>query len=43
MKKRQLGKSEIYISELTLGCMSLDTDKNLARRIINFNGELPEL
>lgn len=26
MKKRQLGKSDIEISDLTLGCMSLGTN-----------------
>ncbi|WP_156289309.1 aldo/keto reductase [Oceanobacillus salinisoli] len=34
MKKQQLGKSDLYISELTLGCMSLGTNKNQAKRII---------
>lgn len=36
MKKNQLGKSDIYISELTLGCMSLGTDKNKAKAIIDY-------
>lgn len=35
MKKNQLGKSDLYISELTLGCMSLSTDINQASNIIN--------
>ncbi|MFD1850555.1 aldo/keto reductase [Oceanobacillus bengalensis] len=35
MKKNQLGKSGIYVSELTLGCMSLGTDKQVAKRIID--------
>lgn len=34
MKKNQLGKSGIYISELTLGCMSIGTDKEKAKAII---------
>ncbi|WP_337019962.1 aldo/keto reductase [Oceanobacillus massiliensis] len=35
MKKKQLGKSDMKISELTLGCMSLGTDQKLAERIID--------
>ncbi|WP_188453730.1 aldo/keto reductase [Virgibacillus oceani] len=35
MKKNQLGKSDLYISELTLGCMSLGTDKTKAQEIID--------
>lgn len=35
MKKRQVGKSNIYVSELTLGCMSLGTDKNKAKSMID--------
>eukprot|EP00130_Batrachochytrium_dendrobatidis_P008323 XP_006683198.1 hypothetical protein BATDEDRAFT_15018 [Batrachochytrium dendrobatidis JAM81] len=36
MKKNRLGKSDIMISELTLGCMSLGTDINKAKAIIDF-------
>ncbi|MCG5102983.1 aldo/keto reductase [Oceanobacillus alkalisoli] len=35
MKRNQLGKSDIYVSELTLGCMSLGQDKNKAKEIID--------
>ncbi|WP_164668700.1 aldo/keto reductase [Virgibacillus doumboii] len=35
MKKNQLGQSDLYISELTLGCMSLGTDSQKAKDIIN--------
>lgn len=35
MKKNQLGQSDIYVSELTLGCMSLGTDQQKANEIIN--------
>jgi len=36
MKKNQLGTSDIYISELTLGCMSLGTDKKNAANMIDY-------
>ena len=35
MKKNRLGKSDIMISELTLGCMSLGADVNKAKEIID--------
>lgn len=35
MKKNQLGKSAIYVSELTLGCMSLGTNRKEAEQIID--------
>ncbi|GAB4073522.1 aldo/keto reductase [Barrientosiimonas marina] len=35
MKKNQLGQSGIYVSELTLGCMSLGTDSQKAKGIID--------
>ncbi|WP_099158432.1 aldo/keto reductase [Virgibacillus ndiopensis] len=34
MRKNQLGKSDLYVSELTLGCMSLGTDKTKTQEII---------
>lgn len=34
MKKRRLGKSDLLVTELGLGCMSLGTDKNHAQKII---------
>jgi aryl-alcohol dehydrogenase-like predicted oxidoreductase len=34
MKKRRLGNSDLYVSELGLGCMSLGTDNNKAHEII---------
>lgn len=36
MKKNQLGKSDIYVSELTLGCMSLGTDFRKAEYTIDY-------
>lgn len=35
MKKNQLGKSDLFVSELTLGCMSLGTDSKKATEIID--------
>ncbi|SFA72580.1 Predicted oxidoreductase [Lentibacillus halodurans] len=35
MKKNQLGQSDLYVSELTLGCMSLGTDSQKANEIID--------
>lgn len=35
MKKNQLGNSELYVSELGLGCMSLGTDEQKASDIIS--------
>jgi aryl-alcohol dehydrogenase-like predicted oxidoreductase len=35
MKKRKLGKSNILVSELGLGCMSIGTDEKSAHEIIN--------
>ncbi|MEW9674647.1 aldo/keto reductase [Lentibacillus sp. L22] len=35
MKQNRLGKSDIYVSELTLGCMSLGTDQAKAQTIID--------
>ncbi|MBO1624675.1 aldo/keto reductase [Bacillus arachidis] len=35
MKKRQLGNSDLYITEIGLGCMSLGTDEHEAIRIIH--------
>jgi aryl-alcohol dehydrogenase-like predicted oxidoreductase len=34
MQKRQLGNSDLYVSELGLGCMSLGTDEEQGRKII---------
>lgn len=36
MKMNRLGKSDIEISALTLGCMSLGTDKAKAKKIIDY-------
>ncbi|MGI8315439.1 aldo/keto reductase [Halobacillus mangrovi] len=35
MNKRQLGESELYVSEISLGCMSLGTDLDKAKYIID--------
>ncbi|GAE27681.1 oxidoreductase [Halalkalibacter wakoensis JCM 9140] len=35
MKKRKLGTSELDVSEVSLGCMSIGTEMNQARRIID--------
>ncbi|MFD1206427.1 MULTISPECIES: aldo/keto reductase [Sporosarcina] len=35
MKKRELGKSGIFVSEISLGCMSLPNDKEKAKAIID--------
>ncbi|MDQ6599542.1 aldo/keto reductase [Bacillus salipaludis] len=35
MKKRQLGNSDLFVTELGLGCMSIDTDEKAARYIID--------
>jgi aryl-alcohol dehydrogenase-like predicted oxidoreductase len=34
MRKRQLGSSDLYVSEIALGCMSLGTDETKAEAII---------
>ncbi|MEH7377447.1 aldo/keto reductase [Neobacillus drentensis] len=34
MKKRRLGNSDLYVSELGLGCMSIGTKEKTARKII---------
>ncbi|MFL6517507.1 MAG: aldo/keto reductase, partial [Bacillus sp. (in: firmicutes)] len=34
MKKRRLGNSDLYVTELGLGCMSIGTEETTARKII---------
>jgi aryl-alcohol dehydrogenase-like predicted oxidoreductase len=34
LKKRRLGSSDLYVSELGLGCMSIGTEEKTARKII---------
>ncbi|MBV7507215.1 aldo/keto reductase [Bacillus sp. sid0103] len=34
MKKRRLGNSDLYVTELGLGCMSIGTEEKTARKII---------
>jgi aryl-alcohol dehydrogenase-like predicted oxidoreductase len=34
LKKRRLGKSDLYVTELGLGCMSIGTEEKTARKII---------
>jgi aryl-alcohol dehydrogenase-like predicted oxidoreductase len=34
LKKRKLGKSDLYVTELGLGCMSIGTEEKTARKII---------
>lgn len=34
MKKRKLGHSELYVTELGLGCMSIGTEEKAARKIV---------
>ena len=36
MNKKQLGNSDLYLSELTLGGMSIGTDKKNAQAIIEY-------
>ena len=35
MKKRKLGNSNLFVSEIGLGCMSLGTDEQKATEIIS--------
>lgn len=35
MNKRRIGTSDLYVSEVGLGCMSLGTDENKAIRLIH--------
>ncbi|WP_226579545.1 aldo/keto reductase [Halobacillus litoralis] len=36
MNKRQLGKSDLYVTEISLGCMSLGTNYSNAKEIIDY-------
>lgn len=36
MKKRQIGNSDLYVSERSLGCMSLGTDETKAKEVIDY-------
>lgn len=36
MKKRQIGNSDLYVSERSLGCMSLGTDEAKATRVVDY-------
>lgn len=35
MKQNRLGQSELYVSEIGLGCMSLGTDKEKAVSLVH--------
>ncbi len=35
MKKRQIGTSDLYVSEISLGCMSLDTNEQQAIEVVH--------
>jgi aryl-alcohol dehydrogenase-like predicted oxidoreductase len=36
MEKRQIGNSDLFVSKMGLGCMSLGTDENSAKEIVNY-------